>query len=237
MVEGHQADFHCSAKTTKDKTFTVAFLIKVPPYSLTECTNYTFSTNASLLPLSLSGNGSCSGLDIIPTFLYGTHYLRATWPSVNLSMSGAEVVCAQASSGVTQWARTATLTVLPASIVPLYSPTHPDLSVLAVLTLPLIVLVVVLAILLWWKWRRFSMTKFGYQLQREQSKHVSTLVYPSHFSFPAPQAVPSSTCSTPTNATPQFPLLASHPYVTQHKLLHAANEDSESSNCEVEVDA
>ena len=171
VAEGQPAQFHCKAQSTQEKTFTVAFLVKLHSLGLTECSKYTFSATQSLLPAYTSQKGSCSGLNFSVNI---DHYLTATWPSVNLTMSGAEVVCAQASSGITQWAQTATLTVILASVVPSTASSDPNLNFLAILSPLALLLVVVLIFLFWWKRRQHSSKQFGYQLQ--QSKHLSTSI-------------------------------------------------------------
>ncbi|CAI8040111.1 hypothetical protein GBAR_LOCUS22352 [Geodia barretti] len=123
VVEGQRADFHCDAHTTQltVPAFTVSFLVKLPSSNIAQCSNHTFSRSQALIMNSAVKDRSCSGLVFTESYSGDSHlqdrtnHLTASWPSVNLSMSGAEVVCAQASSGITQWARTATLTVLPAS--------------------------------------------------------------------------------------------------------------------------
>ena len=165
VVEGQQADFCCIAQATQQSftALTVAFLIKLPSSSsnLTQCFNYTFSKENPLCCGSFGDDRSCSGL-VFDTFFSGDslarrNHLTASWASVNLSLSGAEVVCAQASCGITQWAKTATLTVLPASPtvdMPVEPSSSPALGALAVLVVVLVGGVVLLATLIWWRQRR-----------------------------------------------------------------------------------
>ena len=54
-----------------------------------------------------------------------SHHLTAVWSKADRNLSGSEVVCAIAVRGITQWAHTATLTVLPASPGPLPGPPRP----------------------------------------------------------------------------------------------------------------
>ena len=204
VVEGQRADFHCDAHTTQltIPTFTVSFLVKLPSSNFAQCSNHTFSRSQALIMNSVVKDRSCSGLVFTESYSGDSHlqdrtnHLTASWPSVNLSMSGAEVVCAQASSGITQWARTATLTVLPASstsaIMPPVSPTvamplDPPgisrLSSLAALSVLLVGGVILLVILLWWRYRRRAVTNTN-RLRLEQSESLPILNFSlPHLSF------------------------------------------------------
>ena len=57
----------------------------------------------------LQVSNSSSGLPV------SRHRLTAVWSKADRNLSDSEVVCAIAVRGITQWAHTATLTVLPAS--------------------------------------------------------------------------------------------------------------------------
>ena len=190
VVEDQQADFRCVAHTTERtlSVFTVAFLVKLPSSKLTQCYNYTFSQTKPLSVITIVKNSSCSDLTSINSesgpSQDRTNLLTASWASVNLSLSGAEVVCAQASRGITQWAKTATLTVLPASTIHvLASPTvdtslragkSRKLSALAALSIILVGGVVLLATLLWWRHRRWTLAKTSQQQQEDQSMNILT---------------------------------------------------------------
>ena len=114
----------CPCNYTEITSLNCCLSSKVPSSNITEsCSNYTFSEPFILNFLSICGG--CTDLVVLnssnPSSLDRTHHLTARWHSTNISMSGAEVICALASSGITQWARTATLTVLPASLL---TPVH-----------------------------------------------------------------------------------------------------------------
>jgi hypothetical protein len=180
----------------------VSFLVKLPSSNFAQCSNYTFSRSQSLIMNSVVKDRSCSGLAFKESYSGDSHlqdrtnHLTASWPSVNLSMSGAEVVCAQASSGITQWARTATLTVLPASftsaMVPPVSPTVAmpldppgisKLSSLAALPVLLVGGVILLVILLRWRYKRQTVTNSN-RLKLEQSEPSPFLNFPSPLHLP-----------------------------------------------------
>ena len=208
VVEGQEADFHCIAHTTEQtlSVFTVAFLVKLPSSNLTQCYNYTFSQTKPLSVITIVKNSSCSDLVSINSESGHredrTNHLTASWASVNLSLSGAEVVCAQASRGITQWAKTATLTVLPASTThvlasptvdkPLRAGRSPKLSALAALSILLLGGVVLLATLLWWRHRRRTMAKTNQQQQEDQSMNILTAS--AYVLFPNLSSLPLSFC-------------------------------------------
>lgn len=172
-IETEPAEFYCDIDATQEKfvTFTVAFLVKAPSSNVTvTCSNYTFSG-----PFFLNHRGEdavCSGivfLNSTPLHSVGdSRHLTARWPSVNLSLSGAEVVCALASRGITQWARTATLIVLPATPIstpyvlhtslnsPHQSSIYLGLSALALIPVLLGGGVALSALLVWWRYKRQS---------------------------------------------------------------------------------
>ena len=166
----------CPCNYTEITSLNCCLSSKVPSSNITEsCSNYTFSE-----PFILNFNsirGGCTDLVFLNSSnshaLDRTHHLTARWPSVNLSMSGAEVVCAQASSGITQLARTATLMVLPASPTmdgPYQSKSLSWLSFLTVLLALIIGGVTVSAVSLWWRHRRRSVPNTSRQFQLEQSE-------------------------------------------------------------------
>ena len=230
VTEGQPAEFNCDPKTSEDKsaTFTVAYLVSTPSHSnLTECFNATFSKTYPLNLHSHKSNGSCSGLEVLNSTsghsLDLTYHLTARWPSPTPSLSGAEVVCAIASRGITQWAKTATLSVLSASASPslgtsLPPSSPPQLAALASITLLLLVGgVSLLALLLWWRRRQQLAAKTQAAKTRQQlelSESSLSLLCPSQpppFSLSlstAPLALaslPSSGCATPTLPAPHFP--------------------------------
>ena len=120
MVEGSPADFHCQFHTTITTfTDTVAVLVR-PPGSgdLVECLNCTFTTSALVGCIRAVDKDSCDEITFSNVIsghsLLVIHHLAARWAQVGAWHSGSEVVCAIAVRGVTQWRRTATLTVLEA---------------------------------------------------------------------------------------------------------------------------
>lgn len=128
VTEGQRAEFNCDALTTNpvriigSSPFTVAILVHAPPYpGPMQCYNCSF-TRDKLTDCHQDDQG-CLGLQVTNSFsgsqYVHTHRLTAVWNKTDRNLSGSEVVCAIAARGATQWAHTATLTVLPASPGPL----------------------------------------------------------------------------------------------------------------------
>ena len=144
-VTGEPAIFSCDVQTTRKQgpAFTVGFVVRLlTSDDLHTCYNCSFSSatlNNCIPPVK---EGICSGFVVhyVPTGhpQLQTHHLTANWTAPS---SDAAVICAIASSGVTQWARTATLSVLAPSNIPSSaspspaSPRHPQLAGLAALSL------------------------------------------------------------------------------------------------------
>jgi hypothetical protein len=172
VIEGQPADFHCDVKTTRNGgySFTVAIFLKPPSSNFTECFNRSFSQSDSYVQNNLKTNGSCDGL-VLRNSSSGQnfdkiHHLTASWLRPSIALSGAEVLCAIASSGITQWAQTATLTILPSSLFSLPSLStpvqpssqRPELRALGAISLLLVAAVLFLGVLLWWRYRKQSST-------------------------------------------------------------------------------
>lgn len=128
VTEGQRAEFNCDALTTNAipgflpvQFFTVAVLVTSPPSSdPVQCFNCSFS-RAELMKCHHEDQ-NCSGLQVSNSSIGPPHVLNhrltAVWSEAELNLTGSEVVCAVAVGGITQWAHTATLTVLPASPLP-----------------------------------------------------------------------------------------------------------------------
>ena len=139
-VTGEPAIFSCNVQTiqTLGLALTVGFAVRLlTSDDLHTCYNCSFNS-ANLYncdpPVK---EGLCSGFVVhyAPTGhqLLKTYHLTANWTAPS---SDTAVICAIASSGVTQWARTATLSVqAPSNIPSSASSRHPQLAGLAALSL------------------------------------------------------------------------------------------------------
>ena len=101
--------------------FTVAFHALAPPMpDPVQCLNCSFSNDDLWNCRKNVEEGPCSGLQFSNTSSGNpqllTHSLKAQWRQVQVDQTGWKMVCAIASSGVIQWAHTATLTVTPATL-------------------------------------------------------------------------------------------------------------------------
>ena len=128
VQEGQSAEFHCQAASDEDPSspsstgFSVAFLIAVPSTaSHTDCYNCSFSRSS--IDCSGADVGVCGRVEFAYTSTghpdRQTHELSARWRSAGEEDNGTVVVCAIASRSITQWANSATLTVLPSSPIPM----------------------------------------------------------------------------------------------------------------------
>ena len=124
VFAGKEAVFSCLVQTSQPsaiETATVAFLVRAPESrDLMECLNCSFSaTELSFCSEMVNEGTTCSGLEFANSSSSSggdgllIHNLTAQWYQVEIQLIGYEVVCAIAVDGVTQWANTATLTVLP----------------------------------------------------------------------------------------------------------------------------
>ena len=138
VQEGQLAEFHCQAASDEDERayifsppFSVAFLIGVPSTaSHTDCYNCSFSRGS--IDCSGTDAGVCGRVEFANTSTghpdRQTHELIARWRSAGEEDNGTVVVCAIASRGITQWANSATLTVLPSSLIPMTTSSSPTFS-------------------------------------------------------------------------------------------------------------
>lgn len=130
---GQPAVFECVADTNSYMSFTVAYLVRGnSSAAFGQCQNCSFSPTY-LYCSEREEDNSCSELEYNNTIIgRSTNHLVARWVSPQLSHSGAEVMCALAGRGITQWVHTATLLVLPPSIAlsPPSSPAGPQLVAL-----------------------------------------------------------------------------------------------------------
>ena len=138
VTEGQRAEFNCDALTTdsvlplaQHTHLTVAILVHAPPSpGPMQCFNCSF--NREELVSCRQEDEGCWGLQVSNSssgLVVFNHRLTAVWSKADRNLSGSEVVCAIAVRGITQWAHTATLTVLPASPGPLPGPRSPRLLV------------------------------------------------------------------------------------------------------------
>ena len=134
---GEPANFNCQARIEDESNFglpassvTVALLVRSPDSSeMTQCLRCGFSTSELTMCGEVVDEGSCSGLQFIfdhPDLL--THNVTAHWSQVDTRHNGSEVVCAIAVREVTQWAHTATLTVIPATYTPVLVAATPTIT-------------------------------------------------------------------------------------------------------------
>jgi hypothetical protein len=117
VVEGEIAEFACEAGTGYEasdvESATISFLVQ-PPQSpdFTECLNYRVSAT-ELSPCTKMER--CSNMQFSNSSLGEsapfTHTLTARWSKVKVEFDGYRVACALAVNGVTQWKKSATLTV------------------------------------------------------------------------------------------------------------------------------
>jgi hypothetical protein len=229
VTEGQPADFHCDVKTTRygGLAFTVAIFFKPPSSNFTECFNRSFSYSDSHVQNNLKTNGSCDGLVLSNSSsgqnLDKMHHLTASWPHPSVALSGAEVLCAIASSGITQWAQTATLTILPSSpfsLPSLSTPVqpssrHPELRALGAISLLLVAAVSFLGVLLWWRYRK-------------QSSTIKILPKPDEIPL-AQTSLPSSVANTPTTSHPLLPTITLPPSSSTHARLLGSSQHSSDS--------
>ena len=117
---GQPAYFDCQIRSHELSALsTIAFLVRLPDSDdLTQCLSCYFSMTQLTMCSETVDEGSCSGLQFFNTSFGNsnvlTHNLTAHWSQVDMHHNGYEVVCAIAVGGITQWAHTATLTVVPA---------------------------------------------------------------------------------------------------------------------------
>lgn len=165
VTEGEPSNFLCDVKVNVKQgfAFTVAIFVKLPASNFTECFNYSFTPLFVINEWTLKTNDSCRGFHVTNSSsgpsLNRNHHLTASWPRPSLSLSGAEVLCAIASSGTTQWAKTATLTILPSLPPTPHSSAGPELRALAVISLLFLAALALLGGLIWWRYRRPSPLK------------------------------------------------------------------------------
>ena len=203
-VTGEPAIFSCDVQTTwkQGPAFTVGFAVRLlTSDDLHTCYNCSFNSatlNNCDPPVK---EGLCSGF-VVQNASTGhpqlqTHHLTANWTAPS---SDAAVICAVASYGVTQWARTATLSVLaPSNIPSSASPRHPQLAGLAALSLLAAVGgALLLGLLLCLRWRHHRQLANSSQPPPEESE---SLFQPSLHSFHLFSAAPLSMESLPSSGT------------------------------------
>ena len=123
VSDGDSAVFHC--RTAYDtfsppviaSVFSVALLLRSPANtSFTDCYSCSFSYDPSTIRCNTSSASICKRVKSVNRRVgLRTHELESAWGVARLQDNGTEVVCAVASQTITQWANTATLTVLPTS--------------------------------------------------------------------------------------------------------------------------
>ena len=122
MRVGGFAEFQCEASTgygsDDQKSATISFLIQSPTsHDPTECHNCSLSATELS---SCSEREDCFDLKV-STSSFGdttrlTHRLTAQWREVEAKMDGYRVICALAVNGVTQWKKSAQLTLNTAAL-------------------------------------------------------------------------------------------------------------------------
>ena len=131
--EGQAAEFNCIALDRKYSSsiynmgLTVSLLVKRPfSESFMNCYSCELAYNLNSISCMPNDTGICHGLQFRKRVVgLRTLDVMATWNPTVAQDSGALVMCAIASYGITQWVNTATLTVLPTSSA-VYSSTTPS---------------------------------------------------------------------------------------------------------------
>ena len=213
-VTGEPAIFSCDVQTTQQGVvaLTVGFAVRLlTSDDLHTCYNCSFSSTDLnyCVPPSPVKEGLCSGFVVqyVPTGhpRLKTYHLTANWTAPS---SDAAVICAIASAGVTQWARTATLSVLaPSNIPSSASPSHPQLAGLAALSLLAAVGgALLLGLLLCLRQRHHRQLANSSQPPPEESESLfQHSLHSCHLFSAAPlsmESLPSSGTATPTLTHP-----------------------------------
>ena len=261
ISEGEAAVFSCDVQTTQiGHSFTVAFHIRPLTSESSECFNCSFSAVNLYNCKSAVKTGLCSGF-VVTSSKQGhpslaSHLLTANWTRPSSSLSGSEVVCAIASHGITQWARTATLTVLSPSATPQTTAEPPRLLALTALSLLLAVgvAIVVVVVCIGYRHRGSKPTQHHHHTD-DQSKTLSFFIFIRNCVVPRAQllpcsvsvsgaltnhimflsnaaplslgSLPSSGNTTPTLPTP-LPSIQLEPTTARHRLLQAVQSYSNS---------
>ncbi|CAI8045103.1 hypothetical protein GBAR_LOCUS24955 [Geodia barretti] len=134
VVEGDFAEFACEAGTgyeaSDNESATISLLVQLPQSpDFTECFNCRVSATelSSCTKMERCFNIQFSSSSFGETTPF-THTLTAHWSKVKEEFDGYRVSCALAVNGVTQWKKSATLTVEPApppATTPRITPINP----------------------------------------------------------------------------------------------------------------